>query len=50
LIAGVGVLVAVKFMTQIAWPWYAIIGSLTTFAIGCLVSFILPESDQLDEL
>lgn len=49
LVAGICILTAVKFLTQIAWPWYAIIGSLTTFSVGYLVSFILPESKQIDE-
>ncbi len=49
LIAGVGLLLAVKFMTQTAWPWYSIIGAATTFAIGYLASSIFPESAQSDE-
>ena len=28
----------------IAWPWYAMIGSTTTFAVGLLASFVLPRT------
>lgn len=28
---------------RVAWPWYALIGSTTTFVFGFLLSFITPE-------
>ncbi len=34
---GLTVVLAVKFATSIAWPWYTVIGSLTTFAVGALI-------------
>jgi SSS family transporter len=51
MLAGISVLLAVKFgpkydwpdelavlKTTIAWPWYAVIGSVTTLTVGWLVS------------
>ncbi|MEO6808000.1 MAG: sodium:solute symporter, partial [Isosphaeraceae bacterium] len=42
LLAGLAAVSAVKFGTEIAWPWYALIGSSTVFAVGLLASLILP--------
>ncbi len=50
MIAGVASLSAVKFLTDVAWPWYAIIGSMATFSVGYLFSFVFPSvSDRLHE-
>jgi SSS family solute:Na+ symporter len=35
--AGVVVVSIVAFATKVAWPWYAVVGSVTTFAVGILV-------------
>jgi solute:Na+ symporter, SSS family len=49
LVVGLIVLTTVKFATSIAWPWYALIGTVTTFAAGMLASQFsgpnLPRSD-----
>ena len=37
LLVAIGVLTYVKFGTLIAWPWYALIGAVTTIGIGLLV-------------
>jgi SSS family transporter len=34
---GLAVVVTIRFMTAVAWPWYTVIGSLTTFAVGALI-------------
>lgn len=31
---------------RVAWPWYALIGSSTTFAAGTLSTFIVPQPHQ----
>ena len=36
MIAGLTVLTYVKFGTSLAWPWYAVVGSVTTFCCGWL--------------
>jgi len=35
--AGLAVVLAVRFATPVAWPWFTVIGSLTTFAVGALI-------------
>jgi Na+/proline symporter len=42
------VLTYVKFGTAVAWPWYAIIGALTTCVVGYLASRVLPETPASD--
>jgi SSS family transporter len=37
-IAGLSAVVYLKFGTNVAWTWYVIVGSLTTFIVGSLVS------------
>lgn len=39
--AGLLVLTYVKFGTDLAWPWYAIVGSVTVFVVGLLAAKIL---------
>jgi Na+/proline symporter len=34
--AGIVAVGLVAFTTHVAWPWYAVVGSLTTFAVGNL--------------
>lgn len=38
MIAGIVAVNAVAFATKVAWPWYAVIGSVVTFAIGMIAS------------
>jgi SSS family solute:Na+ symporter len=40
--AGIAVVLAVRFGTHVAWPWYTVIGSLTTFAAGA----VIPEREH----
>ncbi|HEX7830283.1 MAG TPA: hypothetical protein VF787_11535, partial [Thermoanaerobaculia bacterium] len=37
--AGLVAVGIVAFATKVAWPWYAVVGSLTTFGVGSLASF-----------
>jgi len=41
---GITVVLVVRFATAVAWPWYTVIGSLTTFAIGALI----PEREHAE--
>jgi Na+/proline symporter len=43
LLAGLAVMTYVFFGTKIAWPWYALIGSGTTFAVGVAGSLVWPQ-------
>ncbi len=44
LIAGTASVTAVKFLTGIAYPWYALVGSGTVLVVGWLASRVMPES------
>jgi Na+/proline symporter len=37
MIAGLVAVGAVSFGTSVAWPWYAVVGSLVTLAVGLIV-------------
>ena len=38
--------IAVKFGTAVAYPWYALVGSGTVVAVGILASLVLPEGER----
>jgi SSS family transporter len=40
---GLAVMTWVAFATPLAWPWYSMVGSLTTFGVGVSVSRLWPE-------
>jgi Na+/proline symporter len=47
-IAGMsaGFIATLALRTQVAYTWYVLIGSLTTFAVGYVASFVLPKTLQ----
>jgi SSS family solute:Na+ symporter len=49
MLAGLTAVSSVHFGTKVAWPWYAVVGALTTFGIGLLMSFVLSEGTRLKE-
>jgi SSS family solute:Na+ symporter len=40
LLLGLGVITAVAFGTRLAWPWYTLVGSASTFGFGVLASVV----------
>jgi solute:Na+ symporter, SSS family len=42
MIAGISAVSYAKFGTDLAWPWYALVGSSTVFAVGLASSYVLP--------
>ncbi len=48
LVTGLVVLSYLAFRTELAWPWFAIIGSAVTFTIGIVVS-LSHADDHVDE-
>jgi hypothetical protein len=34
------------FATDLAWPWFALVGSAGTFAIGLAASYIWPREES----
>ncbi len=45
MIASISLMIYILFGTKIAWTWYALIGSLTTFFIAFLASFLIKNND-----
>ena len=43
LVTGLAGMTAVKFGTDLAWPWFALTGSIGTFLVGLLASYLLPR-------
>jgi SSS family transporter len=42
---GLAVMTVVFFATSLAWPWYTVVGSTTTFTIGWLASRLWPTPE-----
>jgi len=40
MLAGLAAVLSVAFLTRVAWPWYAVVGSMTTFSAGMIASWI----------
>jgi Na+/proline symporter len=43
MVAGAGVVLAVKLLTGVTWQWYVLIGSSVTFLVGYTVSLLINE-------
>jgi SSS family transporter len=41
---GIAAMVAVRFLTHLAFTWYVLAGTIVTFAVGSLVSMVIDES------
>jgi SSS family solute:Na+ symporter len=48
LLAGLGVLTTIQFTTDLAWPWYALVGSSVTFVAGLGASVWLPNRNATE--
>ena len=46
MVAGLAVMIYVRFGTHIAFTWYVLIGTVVTFAAGVALSFFLPEKKR----
>ncbi len=44
LLVGLAGMTWVFFRTPLAWPWYALVGSMGTFAVALVASYILPRA------
>jgi SSS family transporter len=45
LLVALGLLTYVKFGTDVAWPWYALIGAVTTIVVGLVASLCLGRAN-----
>ncbi len=43
LVVGLAGMTWVFFATPLAWPWYALVGSLGTYLAGLAASFVWPK-------
>ena len=50
IIIGAAVMLYVKFRTPISWQWYVLIGSVVTFTVGVIGSYILREEANVAPL
>ncbi len=50
LIAGTAAVTAVKLLTGVAYPWYALVGSGTVVAVGWLASQVIAEGHSRTDL
>ena len=48
LIAGTAAVTAVKFLTGVAYPWYAVVGSGTVVIVGWLAGRVMPEGMRVE--
>jgi len=44
--AGLAAVLAVWSLTSVAWPWYTLVGSMTTLAVGSLLGSVRPASEE----
>ena len=44
--AGLVAVLAVWRLTPVAWPWYTLVGSLTTLAVGALLGAARPSAEE----
>jgi len=44
MLTSIFVMTFVLFGTSVAWPWYALIGSLLTFTITFIATLVIPGS------
>ncbi|HZW34126.1 MAG TPA: sodium:solute symporter [Isosphaeraceae bacterium] len=49
-LAGIAAVTAAKFATPLAWPWFALVGSSTVFAVGLAASFVVPSWSEAPEI
>ncbi len=44
--AGLVAVLAVWRFTPVAWPWYALVGSVTTLSVGALLGSVQPSRSE----
>ncbi len=47
-LAGIVAVVSAKFGTRLAFPWFALVGSSTVFAVGLAASYVVPGRSKAD--
>lgn len=49
MLAGLAIMLYVKFSTKIAWTWYVLIGTTVTFVAGYAIAFLIRERSEESE-
>jgi Na+/proline symporter len=44
LVLGLGSMSVIFFTAPLAWPWFALVGSTITFAVGWAASYLVPQA------
>jgi solute:Na+ symporter, SSS family len=44
MLGGLTAVCVARFLTPLAWPWFALVGSSTVFSLGLLASYVMPSS------
>jgi hypothetical protein len=44
--ASILLMIYIKFFTPLAWTWYVLIGSITTFAVAWAASYIFTNEKE----
>jgi Na+/proline symporter len=45
-ITGLVAMIAVRFLTPLAWTWYVLVGTVITFAVGSLASVFVAGANK----
>jgi solute:Na+ symporter, SSS family len=45
-VAGIAAMIAVKFLTPLAWTWYVLAGTIVTFVVGSVASLVIGQSPR----
>jgi Na+/proline symporter len=48
MLAGMSAVAAVWLATKVAWPWYAVVGSMTTLGVGLVIAMLRPLPSNLE--
>ncbi len=48
LVGGLAMMVLIVFFTDLAWPWYAVVGSSITVLVGCVASAFVGTGSSFD--
>jgi hypothetical protein len=46
MVAGLAVMLYIKFYTPVAWTWYVVIGTAVTFGVGYAGALLTPAKDK----
>lgn len=48
MVASIALMLYILLATKIAWPWYALIGSITTFFVAFIASLLITNNEKVE--